>query len=214
MDEPAGRGALAVRAGHADQGAADGRVSDDLLPRLDRDAGIACGDELGLVRIDGGQRLCDGQAIRAGCAGHVGGGVFRSDLDPECVEGRGVRRVPAGVAAGHDRAGVGRQERRRAGPSAGRSDHVDPLLLPDGPCPSDGLEPRANALGCGGHVASGAAIGSDAEADSSSGAAGCASIRSSRSSRAAAALRRLFSARSPVQTWRWTTAPEASATAT
>ena len=39
VDEPAGGRALAVRAGHADEGAADGRVGDDLLPRLDRDAG-------------------------------------------------------------------------------------------------------------------------------------------------------------------------------
>ena len=44
VDEPAGRRALAVGPGDGDEAPPDGGVGDDLLPRLDGDAGVAGGD--------------------------------------------------------------------------------------------------------------------------------------------------------------------------
>ena len=64
VDEPAGRRALAVGPGHPDQRPADGRVRDDLLPRLDGDARRASRVQLRMVGVDRGERLGDGEAVR------------------------------------------------------------------------------------------------------------------------------------------------------
>ena len=208
VDEPAGRRALAVRPGHADERPTDRRIRDDLLPRFDRDPGVARGGQLGLVGIDRGQRLGHRQAVGARRAGHVRRGVFRRDHDPDRLERRRVGRGPTRIAAGHGRARVRREECGGAGSRAGGADDVDPLEGPDRTGRPGGLEARPDAVGGRGHA------GSAAGEVSSAAAAAPASTRSNRSSRAAAALSRLFSLRSPVQTCRRTATPMPSATAT
>ena len=71
VDQPAGRGALAVRPGDADQRPPDRRVCDDLLPRLQGDAGSPGGDQLRVVRVDGGERLGDRESLRPRRRGDV-----------------------------------------------------------------------------------------------------------------------------------------------
>ena len=96
VDEPAGRRALAVGSGDADQRPADGRIGDDLLPRLERDPGGARGVQLRMVGVDRGERLGDREAVRVRGVGDVGRVVLRRDDDAERVERRRVRRGAAG----------------------------------------------------------------------------------------------------------------------
>ena len=133
VDEPAGRRALAVRPGHADQGPPDRRVGDDLLPRLERDPRRPRGDELRVVGIDRGQRLGHREAVRPRGVRHVARGVRARDVDPQRLERGRVGRRTARIAAGDDGARTGSQDRRGARPGAGRADDVDPLALPDRP---------------------------------------------------------------------------------
>ena len=138
VDQPARRRALAVRAGDADERPPDGRVGDDLLPRLERDPGGPRRGEFWLVGIDRGQRLGHGQPLRAREARHMRCRMLPGQDDPERLERRGVGRRAAGIAAGHGRARAGRQDRGRARARAGGADHVDPLpwpgsVVPPGP---------------------------------------------------------------------------------
>ena len=201
MNEPARCRALAVRAGHADERPADSRVGDDLLPRLERDAGRARGHQLRVVGVDRGEGLGDRDTLRAWGGRDVRGGVLARDHDTDSLHGRRVRRWRAWIAGCHDAAGVDRQDGRRAGPGPGRADDVDPFHRPDGASRPRGLQPGPDSLCGGGHRSF------------ASGGAACSS-RSTRSSSAAAALRRLLSDRSPSQRKRRTSAPATSATAT
>ncbi len=64
VDQPAGRGALAVRPRDRDQDAARSGVGHDLLPRLQRDPGGPGRDQLRVVRVDRRERLRDRQPGR------------------------------------------------------------------------------------------------------------------------------------------------------
>ena len=95
MDQPARGRALAVRAGHSDQGPADRRVGDDLLKWLDGDERGACRPQLGVVGVHGGQGLGNRQTVGPGAGGDVGGVVGPVEVDAESLEGRRVRRGTA-----------------------------------------------------------------------------------------------------------------------
>ena len=99
VDQPARGRALAVRAGDADERPPGRGVGDDLLPRLDGDPGVARRAELGLVRVDGGERLGHGQAVRRRGAGHVRRQSARARRRSRGLERRRVRRRAARVAA-------------------------------------------------------------------------------------------------------------------
>jgi hypothetical protein len=94
-----------VRAGDTDEQPADGRVRDDLLPRLDRHTGFSSGDELRIVRINRRQGLRHRQALRPKRR-HVGRVVARDEHDPAAFDRGAVRRAAGGVTAAHHRAGV------------------------------------------------------------------------------------------------------------
>ena len=141
--QPGGR-ALAVRPRDRDQHAARGRVGDDLLPRLERDPEGPGRDELRVVRVDGRQRLGDGQPARARLTGDVGRVVARGDRDARRIERRRVLGRAARVAAVHVGARPRGQQRRRGGARALGADDVDPLAGPDRPRRTGGRQPGAD----------------------------------------------------------------------
>ena len=105
MDEPAGGRALAVRPGHADERPPDGRVGDDLLPRLERDA-VPCArpPAPGCRGRPRSSALVTADALGRGGGRDVRGGVLARDHDPDAPRAAGVYGDGAArVAAGHDR---------------------------------------------------------------------------------------------------------------
>ena len=204
VQDPARRRGLAVRAGHGDQSPPAGRhrVGDDLLDALRLDADRARRDELGMVGLDGRDRLGDRQPVDHGHA--VRADDVRRIVPPIDRDARGHdRRVdrirPTGIAARDDRAGrvgvEGRTGRRRA---ADPQD-VDARPGRDRTAGSGRGQTRRDLLGRPRHPRS---------------PADAASTRSRSRSRAAWTLAAMFSPRSPVHTNRRTSSPSASWTAT
>ena len=134
VDEPAGGRALAVRPGDADQRPPDGRVGDDLLPRLDAGsrpsraaASSGWSGSTAVSALVTASRSGRGAAVTwaAACSPAI--------AIPSASSAGVYGRRPARVAAGDDRAGVRRQEGRGARPGPGRADDVDPLPGADRP---------------------------------------------------------------------------------
>ena len=184
VEQPAGRGRLAVGAGDADELLARGprRIGHELLPRFEGDAMGPSGGELRMVRRDGGERLGDGQAVddRTRPRGHMRRIMGGFDPDPAGLQRGGVGGRCAGVARRDHGPDASRQERGRRGAGAGGPNDVDALPGSDGAGGTRRRQAGAD-LGC---------------------AAGHPSARgrraSSRSS-AAPALASLLACRSPVQ---------------
>ena len=127
--------------------------------------------------------------------------MLAGDDDPQGLKGGRVGRRSARIAGGHGRSGIGGQDRRRAGTGTGRAHDMDALHDPDGSSGPCGLQPGPHPIRGGRHARSdelGRAPGPASEP--APPAATLAATRSSMSSRAVAALRRLFSLRSPLQT--------------
>ncbi len=135
-------------------------------------------------------------ASRSGCGRWVtcSGSWCGAIVHAERLERGRVRRRRGRVAARDDGPRPRAEQRRGARPGPRRADDVDPLEGPDGSGGTRRREAGPDPVRGRGH------------AD--------ASTRSSRSDRAAPALWRLLALRSPLQTWRFTATPTASATAT
>jgi hypothetical protein len=202
VDQPAGRGALAVSPGHPYQRLADRRIGDHLLPRLHRDPAGPCGGQFRVVWIDGGQSLRHGKSLGRGVLRYVAGGVGPVQMDSRGVDRRCVRRRAAGIAAGYRRCPVMRQQRSGAGTGTGRADDMDTFAVMNWPCVSGGRQatPHRGGATDPGHC--------------SSAARGPPATRSSVMTIAARAVASRFADRSPVQTNRRNSTPAPSATAT
>ena len=138
VNQPAGRGRLAVRAGDAEQGLAGrGRgVGNDLLPRFCRNAELYCRAELRVVRVDRCQRLGHGQAFRPRPGiirpQDVLRGVPPGKVNARLDERGAVRRRPARIAAADEGAGAVCQQNGRGRAGARRAEHMYPFKRADG----------------------------------------------------------------------------------
>ena len=81
----------------------------------------------GMIGVDRGQGLGDRHPMRDGFARDVIGTVLPVQPDPGLLERRRVRRRPAGVTPGDERAGVVGEEGRGARAGTRDADDVEPL---------------------------------------------------------------------------------------
>ena len=203
MHEPARRRRLAVRAAHADQPAPVGQrgISDELLPRLDRDRDAARRFELGMVGRDRRERFGDRDTIdqrSTSARGNVIRVVAGPDVDADGLELGRVGRRSCRVARRDDGPGSCGEVCGRRRARARCADDVDPFASLNSAGGSCGCQSLADLL-CGARHAR-----LDARA------VAC----SSRSCSAAAALKRLLPSRSEVQWKRRTSVPAADVAAT
>ena len=195
MHQPARGRALPVRPCDGDQSPSRGRVGDDLLPSLDRDAALARGSQLRVVRVDRSEGFRDGQPLWRRLRRDVARIVDGRRIDAGLLERHGVRRRTTGIAGRDHSAPRTCEESGRAGTRAPGADHVDAFAGSDRASGTDRVEAGPDGRRVAGH-------------------AGGPVKRLRTSSSADAALSRLFPDRSLSQTKRRTSPPSASATAT
>ena len=199
VHQPAGRGRLAVGPGNRQERPAErgGDIGDQLLAARRRDSRGMSGVQLGLVGIDRGQGLADGDPVdqrTAARANDVADVVLPGNRDARRLDAKAVGGWLARVAARHARPGsLAEQERCRRGAARG-ADHVDPLTAHDPPGRAGWLEAPADLLDAAGHRPTDPAVAIS-------------------SSIAAAALARLFAERSRDQLNRRTSWPPGPSTA-
>ncbi len=206
VQQPARGRRLAVRARDADEPPAAGgrRVGHDLLHALGHDPDVAGRHELGMVGLDRGDRLGDGQTVDDGPAvgpAHVRSVVAPVDRDAGREDGTGHRVRPARIACGHRRPDRRSVERRTRGGRPADPDDMDPGAGRDRHRVPRRREAAGDVLVGAGHPAG---VSTPARA----------SARSARNRSASAALASLFAARSPAQWNRRTSVPSRSLTPT